>query len=293
MASIAFLGLGVMGERMAQNLINAGHSVTVYNRTIAKAETLVASGAKVAATPREASSGADVVLSMVANDAASRAVWLGNDGALAGTEAGTVAIESSTLSLVWVEELAAHANQQGVTLVDAPVMGSTDAAAAATLKFLVGGSTATIETLRPLLLTMGDTIFHCGATGSGAKMKLVYNALLAVQMAAMGEVVALAERAGLDATLTTRVLGTGSTGSPLIQRSGVSVASRQYGNPGFQLQHMRKDITYALQMGQAFGAALPIVASTRELFQMAGSLGYDTAGIAAVNEVVRGPAKLV
>lgn len=293
MATIAFLGLGVMGERMAHNLIKAGHTVTVYNRTIAKASALVAVGAKAASTPREAVVGAEVIFSMVANDAASQTIWLGDDGALVGATEGTIAIESSTLSPPWVQALTAHATERRLTFVDAPVMGSTDAAAGATLKFLVGGTATLVETLRPLLLTMGDTIFHCGTTGSGAKMKLVYNALLAVQMAAMGEVVALAEKAGLDATLATQILSTGSTGSPLIQRSGTSIASRHYGNPGFQLQHMRKDVTYALQMGQAVGAALPIVAATRELYQLAGLLGYDTAGMAAVNEVVRGQAKSV
>lgn len=293
MATIAFLGLGVMGERMAQNLVKAGHTVTVYNRTIAKADALVAGGAKAASTPREAVAGAEVIFSMVANDGASQTIWLGNDGALAGAAEGTIAIESSTLSPTWVQELTAHATERGLTFVDAPVMGSTDAAAGATLKFLVGGTASIVETLRPLLLSVGDTVFHCGATGSGAKMKLVYNALLAVQMAAMGEVVALAEKAGLDATLATQVLSTGSTASPLIQRSGATLVSRHYGNPGFQLQHMRKDVNYALQMGQAVGAALPIVAATRELYQLAGLLGYDTAGMAAVNEVVRGQAESV
>jgi 3-hydroxyisobutyrate dehydrogenase len=293
MATIAFLGLGVMGERMAFNLVKAGHQVTVYNRTVAKAEALVAAGAQRAESPREAAQGAEVIFSMVANDGASQAVWLGENGALAGAAEGTMVIECSTLSPTWVAQLATLAAERALTFVDAPVMGSTDAAAGATLKLLVGGKAETVETLRPLFLTVGDTFFHCGATGAGAKMKLVYNALLAVQMAAFGEVVALAEKAGLDVALATQVLGTGSTGSPLIQRSGATLVSREYGNPGFQLQHMRKDVTYALQLAQSVGAALPIVATTRELYQLAGMLGYDTAGMAAVNEVVRGQAKSV
>lgn len=288
MATIAFLGLGVMGERMAQNLIKAGHQVTVYNRTAAKAAPLVEMGATMATTPREAAEGAELLFSMVANDAASQSTWLGESGAVAGMASGAIALECSTLSLPWVQQLDALVREKGAIFVDAPVMGSTDAAAGATLKLLVGGTADLIERLRPLLLTVGNTIIHCGGTGSGATMKLVYNAMLAVQAATLGEVMVLAEKAGLDAALVGQVLSTGSTGSPLIQRSAGSIVSRDYGNPGFQLQHMRKDVTYALQLAQSVGAALPIVATTRELYQLAGLLGYDTAAMSAVNEVVRG-----
>ncbi len=287
MSTIAFLGLGVMGERMARNLVKAGHTVTVYNRTASKAEALVAEGAQMATTSHEAVRNAEVIISIVANDAASQAIWLGEEGAIAGATEGAIALECSTLSPTWVAELAHLTTNRGLTFVDAPVMGSTDAAAGAMLKFLMGGHTETIEHLRPVLLSMGNEIFHCGATGSGTAMKLVYNTMLAIQMAALGEVVGLAERAGLDAALATRVLSTGGTASPLIQRSSASVVARDYGNPGFQLQHMRKDVTYALQMAQTVGAALPIAAVTRELYQLAGAKGYDTLGMAAVGEVVR------
>jgi 3-hydroxyisobutyrate dehydrogenase len=291
MSTIAFLGLGVMGERMARNLIKAGHTVTVYNRTASKAEALVAEGAQMATTPREAARDAEVIISIVANDAASQSMWLGEEGVIAGATKGAIALECSTLSPTWIAELAHLTTASGLTFVDAPVMGSTDAAAGAMLKFLMGGSAETIEQLRPLLLSIGNEIFHCGATGSGAAMKLVYNTMLAIQMAALGEVVGLAERAGLNTALATRVLSTGGTASPVIQRSAASVVARDYSNPAFQLQHMRKDVTYALQMAQTVGAALPIATVTRELYQLAGTNGYDTLGMAAVGEVVREPKK--
>lgn len=287
MSTIAFLGLGVMGERMARNLIKAGHTVTVYNRTISKAEALATEGAQLATTPRQAVSDAEIIISIVANDTASRTIWTGDEGALAGAAKGTIALECSTLSPAWVAELAQITAVKGVTFVDAPVMGSTDAAEGASLKFLMGGNAEMIEQLRPLLMDIGNEIFHCGGTGAGATMKLVYNTMLAIQVAALGEVVGLAEHAGLDASLATRVLSTGGSASPIIQRSAASVVARNYDNPAFQLQHMRKDVTYALQLAQTVGAALPIAAVTRELYQLAGAGGYDTFGIAAVGEVVR------
>src|SRR5262249_5770595 len=160
-------GLGVMGTGMAENLLKAGFPLTVYNRTRAKAEALRERGAQVANMPREAASGAQVVISMVGDDAASRAIWLGEDGALASARPDAVLVECSTLSLEWVRELADLAAQRGLTLLDAPVGGSKDAAAAGELRLLVGGEVAGLERARPALEAISKTIDLFGPTGSG------------------------------------------------------------------------------------------------------------------------------
>lgn len=287
MSKIAFLGLGLMGEPMAHNLVKAGHEVTVYNRTAAKSEAVVAAGATAAPTPRDTVAGADIIISMVANDGASQAIWLGDDGILAGATAGVFALECSTLSPEWSRTLAAQCETAGLRFVDSPVLGSTEAATQGILKILVGGNEETVEALRPVLLAMGNTIIPCGATGMATKIKLVYNAMIAIQLAALGEAVGLAEKAGISPDLVGQVLGVGSIASPLIQRSIGSVTERNYDNPAFLLQHMRKDVNYALKLGEEVGADMPIATVTHDLYHQVGLLGYDDANMTAVAEVSR------
>ena len=184
---VAFLGLGIMGGGMTRRLLGAGYPVSVYNRNRAKAEALGQAGATVATSPREAATGAQFVFSMVADDDASRAMWLGSEGALAGAARGTVMIESSTLTVGWVNELAKVVAAAGSEFVDAPVAGSKQAAADGELIFIVGASDATLEKVRPLLTTMGRKIAHVGGTGAGALVKLVNNFMAGVQVAAMAE----------------------------------------------------------------------------------------------------------
>ncbi len=187
MNSIAFLGVGTMGAGMAGRLLDAGFTVAVWNRHRDRTNALVARGARAADSPKAAASGADLVISMVADDAASRTVWLGPDGALAGAARGTVVIESSTLSPAWIGELAGHAAKAGCELLDAPVTGSRAHAASGELLFLVGGADATLERARPVLAAMGSRgIIHLGPTGSGARMKLINNFVCGVQAAALG-----------------------------------------------------------------------------------------------------------
>jgi 3-hydroxyisobutyrate dehydrogenase len=193
---IAFLGLGAMGQRMAARLLAAGHRVSVWNRSPGPAAALQAQGATLAASPREAAQGADVVISMVFDDAASRRVWLDPmDGAALGLSAQAFAVECSTLSPLWVAELAAALP---VPLVDAPVAGSRLQAESGQLIFMAGGSPDAVARVQPLLLAMGGTVHPVGASGSGAWLKLAVNSLFATQVAAMAELLALLRGAGLD-----------------------------------------------------------------------------------------------
>src|SRR6266581_4422115 len=178
---VALLGLGTMGLGMAGRLLGAGFRLAVFNRTAQKAELLATRGARLAASPREAATGADVIVSMVADDEASRAMWLGEHGALAGASRGSVLVESSTLTTTWIAELAQAAARQGRDLLDAPVTGSKAQAASGELLFLVGGSAEALEKARPMLSVMSRGIVLVGPSGSGALLKLINNFLCGIQ----------------------------------------------------------------------------------------------------------------
>jgi 3-hydroxyisobutyrate dehydrogenase len=287
MQTVALLGLGTMGGGMAQNLLKAGFPLAVYNRTAAKAEPLAAQGARVAETPRDAGQGADVVIAMVGDDVASRAVWLGDDGALAGAREGALLIECSTLSLAWVRELAGLASGRGLAFLDAPVTGSKDAAAAGELRLLVGGDPALIERARPILEAISQRIIHLGPTGAGTTMKLVNNLMVGVQAAALAEGLELAERAGLDLEQVVPLLINGAPGSPIVKGKAARMAARDYDDTQFALQWMHKDATYALRAADEYGVPMPTVAAAREVYQLAKALGYGDADFAAVVEAIR------
>ena len=176
MQRVALLGLGTMGVGMAANWLAKGFALSVWNRTPANARALAAKGARAAATPRETAEGADFVFAMVADDAASRSVWLGENGALAGAKTGAIVIKSSTLTPDWVRELGGRAREKGLGFLDAPVGGSRQAAASGELRFFVGGEPATFEAARPALAAVGGQMDLLGPVGAGATWKLVNHA---------------------------------------------------------------------------------------------------------------------
>ena len=283
---IAFLGLGIMGAGMARRLLGAGFPLTVYNRNRAKAEPLVAAGARVADSPREAAANADVIISMVSDDSVSRAVWLGENGALAGAPRGAVLVECSTLTIGWVQELAAAAAARGCDLVDAPVTGSKVAANAGELNFIVGGSEAALEKIRPVLAPMSRTITHLGPSGSGATIKLINNFVCGVQVASLAEAVAWIERAGLDRPKALAVLLDGAPASPLVKLLAGRMTARDF-TPNFKLSLMAKDLRYAVQEGGARGETLATAAAALEVFQQAVAAGHGEKDMAAVVESLR------
>ena len=195
--TVAVLGLGLMGGGMAGRLLAGGFPVVVYNRSADKAAALAKAGARVANSPREAASGAQIIISMLADDVASRNVWMGDNGALSSVSIGAVLIESSTVSVGWIRELSAAASDKHCSLLDAPVTGSKPQAAAGELTFLVGGTEAALETARPALAAMSRSIVHLGPSGSGALVKLINNFVCGVQVAAIAEALAWIERTDL------------------------------------------------------------------------------------------------
>lgn len=210
MARIGFLGLGNMGLGMAMRLVEAGHEVSVYNRTASKAAPLEAAGATVAATPRAAAIGAEAVFSMVGDDAASKAMWLGEDGALAADLGpGTFAVECSTLSYEWVGALSQQMKDKGLRYIDCPVTGLPDAAAAGALTMLVGADDADLEAAQEILAPLNAEIIHFGAAGTGTAYKLMVNLIGAIQIASIAEGMVIAKQAGLDFDKVAYALGKG------------------------------------------------------------------------------------
>ena len=215
---IAVIGLGIMGGGMAARLLSTGFPLSVYNRSREKSAVLAKSGAFVARSPGEAAARAEIVISMVADDIASRAVWLGEEGALAGAPAGSLLLESSTLSVEWVRELAGMATEKKCELLDAPVTGTKPHAAAGELFFMVGGSPEGFARARGVLSVLGREAAYLGPSGSGALLKLVNNFVCGVQAASFAEALALIRASGLDRAKSVSVLSNSALASPLIKR---------------------------------------------------------------------------
>jgi len=283
---IAFFGLGLMGGGMARRLLGAGFPVTVFNRSRDKAAALAGAGATLAETPRDAAKGAEFVISMVADDAASRAMWLGEQGALATATNGAVLIEARTLTVDWVKALAAAASAKGCELLDCPVTGSKSHAAAGELNFLVGGSPTALERARPVLAVMSRNVIPIGPSGSGALLKLINNFLCAIQVASVAEALTLIERSGLDRDRAMEFLTDGAPGSPVFKTVLPRMTSRDF-TPNFRLALMAKDLVYSLQEGARQGMDLTMVASALGLFNQAAAAGKGDEDFSAVVELLR------
>lgn len=284
--NVAILGLGTMGSGMAANLLKAGFSLSVYNRTAAKAQALVDQGARFARTPAEAVRGASVVISMLADDVASREVWLGKEGALEVAGEGVTLIESSTVSPAWIAELSVLAEKRGAHLLDAPVTGSRTQAEAGQLSFLVGGSHAALEGATPVLKAMSKEIVHLGPVGSGAKMKLINNFMCGVQIASLAEGLTWIERSGLDREKALSVLKSGAPGSPLLGAISARMVSQNY-TVNFLLSLMTKDLLYAQNEAASCDVNLKTAEVARSLFEAAIAKGYGDEDMSSVIEPLR------
>jgi 3-hydroxyisobutyrate dehydrogenase len=283
---VGFLGLGIMGSGMARRLAANGFPVAVYNRNLKKAEGFAEAGARVATSPRDAASDADVVMCMVADDAASRSMWLGDDGALSAVKPGTICIDSSTISVGWARELAAAVEGRKGEFLDTPVTGSKAQAASGELNFLVGGSPATLEKARPVLAAISKTITPIGSVGSGALIKLINNFVCGVQIIAIAEAIAMIERSGLDRTRALEVLTNGAPGSPLVKTVSARMTAADY-TPNFLLRLMAKDLDYSIQEADKLSLHLTTAAAALDTFQKAIAAGHGDKDIAAAVELLR------
>jgi 3-hydroxyisobutyrate dehydrogenase-like beta-hydroxyacid dehydrogenase len=283
---VAFIGLGIMGGRMVKNVLKAGHSVQAYNRTVAKTEEVHKLGAIVCASPREAATGADAVITIVSDPPALSSVLEGPNGAFAGCRPGTLIIDMSTVDPGTSQAMAARAHVLGLRYVEAPVTGGVGAAEQGTLTIMAGGTSVDFAAAKPLLETMGKKVLHVGSMGQGSVLKLAANLVAATIVTAMNEGLVLATKAGLDPAVVAEVL---AERSPLIGRAGPRVLAGQFA-ANFPLRLSHKDVSLALITGRSLGVPLFGLAAVAQLQIAALSKGLgdldQTATIQVLEEIV-------
>lgn len=285
MANLGFVGLGVMGGRIARRLLAAGHAVTGYNRTKAKAQWLVDAGMRWAASPRAVASSVDVVFTMLTDTAALRAVAGGPDGLIAGLGPGTIYIDMSTVSPAASRELAELVAARGATMLDAPVSGSVSTLEEGRLSIMVGGDPAAAERVRPILLDIGPKVMHVGGNGQAVLMKIATNLGLAVQMLAFSEAVVLAEKNGIPRETAVEVLLNSVIASPMVKYRGPFVL-RMPEEAWFDVGMMQKDMSLALELGKQTSVPLPATAVANEILSAARGLGLGEQDFAVVFDVL-------
>lgn len=285
MANLGYVGLGVMGGRVAQRLMNAGHQVTGHNRTRAKAEPLIEAGLVWSDTPRQVAEAADIVFSMVTNTAAVEAITGGPDGILAGLGPGKLYIDMSTASPTLSRHLATQAEAKGAHMLDAPVSGSVSTLESGKLSIMVGGSEEAFERALPVLQDIGPVVTHVGDNGMAVSMKIATNLSLAVQMLAFSEAVLLAERSGIKRETAVEVLLNSVIASPMVKYRGPFVLGMP-DEAWFDCNMMQKDLLLAMEMGRQLNVPTPTSSLTNEFLTAARGMGLDKKDFAVVFEVL-------
>jgi 3-hydroxyisobutyrate dehydrogenase len=292
-AKIAFLGAGMMGSAMIKNYLKGEHSVTVYNRSRQKALPLETLGAKLANTPMEAASGVDIIISSVTNDDASRECWNGRQGALRGAlKQGAFAIEASTVSMDWVNELNSLAKSNGLHFLDCPVAGRPDVAEAGKLKVFAGGEREHVDAMRKVLSSISSSVTHMGPVGSGIAFKLIYNVMGAMQVAATAEGMFACEAAGIDLAVAAEGFSTGATGSPHVVRHSKYMAENRHENPvQFSARGRIKDVDYGVKLIEKYGAQSVLGHGTIQVFEQMVELGMGDRNDSELIDALRISAK--
>ncbi len=279
---VAFLGLGVMGHPMAGHLLRAGHRVTVYNRTAAKAAEWAAEyGGATAPTPRAAAEGADVVFCCVGNDADLRSVVLGEHGAFAGMRPGAVFVDHTTASAAVARELSAAARALELRFIDAPVSGGNLGAINGTLTVMCGGDAAAFEAMRPVALAYARAVTLLGDSGAGQLAKMVNQTAIAGLLQGLAEAIAFGERAGLDMAAVLAVIGQGAAQSWQMDQRGPTMMADRF-DFGFAVDWMRKDLGLVLDEARRNGARLPVTALVDQFYadlQAQGGGRQDTSSL--------------
>jgi 3-hydroxyisobutyrate dehydrogenase len=278
---IAWIGTGVMGASMCGHLLDAGHPMTVFSRTEAKAQPLVARGAKWAATPREAAAGADVIVTMVGLPADVRAVYFGADGVLAGARDGAITIDMTSTSPTLAKEIDQAARAKGVATLDAPVSGGDVGARNATLSIMVGGDQATFESAKPILDRMGKTVIHQGPAGAGQHTKLCNQLVIAGTMIGVCESLLYGRRAGLDLETMLQSISGGAAACWALNNIAPRILKNDF-EPGFFVDHFVKDMGIALEEAERMELPLPGLTLVHAIYVRAQQLGYGHKGTQAL-----------
>jgi 3-hydroxyisobutyrate dehydrogenase-like beta-hydroxyacid dehydrogenase len=275
---------------MAANLVKAGFELTVWNRTASKEKKFrVQHGTASAATPAQAAAEAEIVVTMVVDGPQVQRVLLGEDGVAAGAKPGTLCIDCSTIGPAATREIAAGLATHGLTMLDAPVTGSSPRAEDGTLTIMAGGSVEDFERARPVLEAMGSTVIHAGPLGQGQMVKLINNSVAAINAAVVGQALLVGARAGVDLDALTKVMAAGSGGSTMLELKAAPMRAHDY-TTLFKLEHMLKDVRLCLEEGQAIGAPFPFAAVTREILTAAMGRDLGEADFAALIEVLEAAA---
>jgi 3-hydroxyisobutyrate dehydrogenase len=288
---VALIGTGLMGLPMARNLLKAGFAVTVFNRTRTRAEPLTGEGAIIAASPRDASELADVIITMVSDTPDVREVILGEQGVAKSARPGSTVIDMSTISPRATREIAAALADNGVEMLDAPVSGGEKGAIEATLSIMVGGKREVFEKCRPIFEAMGKKLVYCGGHGQGQMTKLCNQIAIATNLMAAAEAVTFAKKAGLDPLTMIEAVGAGAAGSWVINVLGPKMVNHDFA-PGFMVKLQQKDLRLVMEAASELSVSLPGAALAHQLFAAVEAEGNGDLGTQSMIKVLEKLASL-
>lgn len=275
--TIGFIGLGIMGQGMAHNLLKAGFSVTVWNRTAGRMQPLVGAGANTGSSPAGVAARSDIIITCVSDTPDVEAVILGEDGVIHGAKTGSLVIDMSTISPQVTQTIAAKLAKKGVNMLDAPISGGSEGAARGTLSIMVGGEAAQVERAMPAFQAMGKAITHVGPNGAGQMVKLVNQILVVVNMLAVGEALLFAQAGGLDLQKTLDAVSQGAAGSWMLSNRGPQVIARDW-RPGFMVDLQQKDLRLALKAADELGVPLLGTSTVFNLYRTLQAQGLGAEG---------------
>lgn len=284
--SVGFLGIGIMGSPMAQNLIKAGCDVTVWNRTKSKCDPLISLGAKYQPSPEEVAASCDVTIAMLADPDSAADVAFGKHGAANGMAPGKGYVDVSTVDGATSKLISEHIKATGASFLEAPVSGSKKPAEDGQLIFLTAGDKSLFEKVGPLLDIMGKSKFYLGDVGNGAAMKLVVNMIMGSMMASFSEGLLLSEKVGLDPSVLVEVVSQGAISAPMYSMKGPSMVKSTYPT-AFPLKHQQKDLRLALGLAESVSQPTPVAAAANELYKVAKSRGLSDLDFSAVIEALK------
>lgn len=288
MKRIGFIGIGLMGQHMARHLMEAGHPLTIWNRTKEKAQALLSAGATWADSPKALAQKVDVAITMVTDSAASEAVSCGPDGILEGAHGGLILIDMGSIAPEMSRSIAARASAKGVRMLDAPVTGNPKVAAAGKLGIMVGGPTETFNACLPIFEKLAAKIVYAGENGMGTTLKLINNLILGVALEAVSEALVLAVKAGIDPQKVIDITSVGGARTAAMETRGPRMIRRDF-SAGFSTSNMYKDLTGVMKLADECGVSLPATAISREILRAAKTQGkgdLDSCCVMTVLEVL-------
>jgi 3-hydroxyisobutyrate dehydrogenase-like beta-hydroxyacid dehydrogenase len=285
---IGFIGLGAMGMGIVPRLMAAGHTVTGFNRSKDKAQSLIASGMQFAETPRDAAAMSDIVFSIVTDATAVRSVALGDDGVIAGLKPGGIYVDMSTIAPDASRAISAEFAKRGFTMLDAPISGSPVTLAAGSASLMVGGDRAAFEKVEPVLRAIGPKVTYIGSSGLAVQMKIAVNLLLMVEVIAFGEAIALAEKGGVNREIAVDAVLKSVAASPVLGYRGPFILEgKMPAVPLADVTLQQKDMLLALDLGRKLGSPVPLAAAANEMMNACRGLGIDHRDFVTAHEVYR------